>query len=201
MDKVVGDAVHAMFGAPADQLDHAERAVGCAQAMDTFAEQFRRSRREQGVELGQTRIGVHSGRAIVGNFGGDSYFDYTAHGDAVNTAARLESANKFLGTRVCVSASTVDRIAIFSGRPVGVAAVKGKTERLKLFEPVDQDGPDAPRMPDYQSAYELMEAGDAGASQAFAAYVGKHGEDPLAMFHLKRLLAGERGVEVVLTEK
>ena len=58
------------------------------------------------VAIGVTRIGVNSGSAIVGNFGGDALFDYTAHGDAINTAARLEAANKYLGTRICVSAET-----------------------------------------------------------------------------------------------
>ena len=58
-----------------------------------------------GVALGVTRIGVHAGPAIVGNFGGGRFFDYTAYGDTINIAARLEAANKQLGTRICVSAA------------------------------------------------------------------------------------------------
>ena len=66
-----------------------------------------------------TRIGINSGPALVGNFGGGRFFDYTAYGDTINIAARLEQANKQLGTRICVSGSVVERITGFRGRPVG----------------------------------------------------------------------------------
>jgi len=201
MDKVVGDAVHAMFGAPAQQLDHPSRAIDCARAMDQFAEEFRRRAIDSGIAFGETRIGVHSGLAIVGNFGGDSYFDYTAHGNAVNTAARLEGVNKFLGTRVCISQATIDGVADFEGRPMGIVTVQGITGHLAIFEPIDRDHNSASRINDYLAAYTLMQERDPGANQAFAAYVGKHGEDPLAMFHLKRLLEGESGDNVVLPGK
>ena len=97
--KIVGDALHVLFGAPADQDDHAARAVTCALALDAHAEAFRLRWREKGLPLGPTRIGVNAGSAIVGNFGGQRYFDYTAYGDSINTAARLETANKHFGTQ------------------------------------------------------------------------------------------------------
>ena len=65
---------------------------------------------QKGVPLGVTRIGVHAGPAIVGNFGGGRFFDYTAYGDTINVAARLEAANKQLGTRICVSATLADKV-------------------------------------------------------------------------------------------
>ena len=200
VDKVVGDAVHAMFGAPLKQADHATRAVDCALELDAFAEAFRQRKHTEDVSLGVTRIGVHTGPAIVGNFGGDRYFDYTAHGNAINTAAKLESANKRLGTRVCVSAETVERAADFSGRPVGKLMLKGKRESLSVFEPLPVSHRDTPQAHAYREAFEMLEAGDPGASQAFAAVVGTYGEDPLATFHLKRLLGGEKGAVVDLAE-
>jgi adenylate cyclase len=103
--KIVGDALHVLFGAPGEQPDHAARAVKCALALDDYAQSFRESWHKKGVSLGVTRIGVHAGQAIVGNFGGGRFFDYTAYGDTVNVAARLEDANKQLGTRICVSAT------------------------------------------------------------------------------------------------
>ena len=103
--KIVGDALHVLFGAPGEQPDHAARAVKCALALDDYAQSFRESWHKKGVSLGVTRRGVHAGQAIVGNFGGGRFFDYTAYGDTVNVAARLEDANKQLGTRICVSAT------------------------------------------------------------------------------------------------
>ena len=102
--KIVGDALHVLFGAPGEQPDHADRAVACALALDEYAEIIPRRMQSEGHRLGVTRIGVHAGPAIVGNFGGERFFDYTAYGDTINVAARLEAANKQLGTRICVSA-------------------------------------------------------------------------------------------------
>ena len=117
--KIVGDALHVLFGAPGEQPDHAARAVGCALALDEYAEAFRARCHKKGVALGVTRIGVHAGPAIVGNFGGGRFFDYTAYGDTINVAARLEAANKQLGTRICASATLAARVEKFGGRPVG----------------------------------------------------------------------------------
>ncbi len=83
--KIVGDAMHVLFGAPGEQPDHAARAVACALALDEFAESFRERWRQKGIALGVTRIGVHAGPAIVGNFGGGRFFDYTAYGDTINS--------------------------------------------------------------------------------------------------------------------
>ena len=102
--KIVGDALYVLFNAPGDQPDHARRAVECALALDGCAQAVRVRWRGR-AELGVTRIGVHSGPAIVGNFGGGRFFHYTAYGDTINTAARLEAANKQFGTRICVSAT------------------------------------------------------------------------------------------------
>ena len=88
---------------------------------------------EKGIAIGKTRIGVNSGEVVVGNFGGSTMFDYTAYGDAVNTAARLESINKQLGTNICVSSKTIDKCKIFVGRPVGNLVLKGKSEKTIDF--------------------------------------------------------------------
>ena len=201
VDKVVGDAVHAIFGAPQEQADHATRAIDCAMEMDQFAEQFRQRKIAEGIPLGVTRIGLHTGLAMVGNFGGEHYFDYTAHGDAINTAARLEAANKYLGTRICVSEHVVARMTSFAGRPIGTVLLPGKTTQLKLFEPLSAERMESSAIKAYLAAFAKLEAGDASANQAFAAVVGEYGDDPLATYHLKRTLAGETGVNITLTEK
>jgi adenylate cyclase len=201
VDKVVGDAVHAMFGAPLEQLDHVARAIACAMEMDEFSEAFRERKNAEEIPLGVTRIGVHTGPAIVGNFGGEQFFDYTAHGDAINTAARLENANKQFGTRICVSEKVVEQVKDFKGRSIGTIQLPGKSEELKVFEPLNGERANSPATQAYRDAFAKLEASDPGANQAFAAVVGKYGDDPLSTFHLKRTLAGESGVRIVLSSK
>jgi adenylate cyclase len=103
IDKLVGDGVFAIFGAPAPTMDHAARAIAAARALDAFAEAFRKDAPERfGVSFGETRIGVETGEALVGNFGGRLRFDYTAYGEVVVRAARLQAANKTLGGRLLI---------------------------------------------------------------------------------------------------
>jgi adenylate cyclase len=196
--KVIGDAIHILFNAPGEQPDYASRAIACAHDLDAWAQDFRRRWKDKGVNFGVTRIGVHAGQALVGNFGGQRYFDFTAHGDTINTAARLESANKFLGTRICASAIVAERAENFHGRPVGDIILRGRSEPLRAFEPLLSEAFNAPEVAQYGEAFAKLEAGDASAMPAFAALVGAHADDPLAGFHLKRLLNGAKGVSMRL---
>ncbi|RWO84852.1 MAG: adenylate/guanylate cyclase domain-containing response regulator [Mesorhizobium sp.] len=194
--KIVGDALHVLFGAPGEQPDHAARAVACALDLDDFSEDFRAGWRARGVALGPTRIGVHAGPAIVGNFGGARFFDYSAYGDTINIAARLEAANKQLGTRICVSESVARQVANFRGRAVGDLVLRGRTESLRAFEPLRPEQCDDLATKDYLAAFAKLEAGDPSAVTSFAAEVGRRAEDQLASFHLKRLLNGATGPRI-----
>ena len=196
--KVIGDAIQVLFNAPGDQPDYATRAVGCAQALDQWAEGFRGRWKERGVNFGATRIGVHAGPALVGNFGGSRFFDYTAYGDTINTAARLEAANKALGTRICVSAAVADAAIDFKGRPVGELVLRGRSEPLRAYEPLSAADFDAAATAQYAQAFAKLELEDVTAMPAFAALVGLHADDSLAGFHLKRLLNGAKGVRMQL---
>ena len=196
--KIIGDAIQVLFNAPGDQPDYAARAVACAHDLDVWAEGFRGRWKERGVNFGATRIGVHAGPALVGNFGGSRFFDYTAYGDTINTAARLEAANKHLGTRICVSAAVADAAGNFSGRPVGDLVLRGRREPLRAFEPLPQAAFEGAATKQYADAFAKLDAGDAAAMPAFAALVGLHADDALAGFHLKRLLNGGKGVRMQL---
>ena len=196
--KIVGDALHVLFGAPGEQPDHTDRAVNCALALDEYAQSFRNQCHLKGIALGVTRIGVHAGPAVVGNFGGGRFFDYTAYGDTINIAARLEAANKQLGTRICVSAILAAKAKDFRGRPVGDLTLRGRTEALRAFEPVGVDAYKDPVTKSYLEAFAKLEAGDPGAMAAFAAHVGQHAVDQLASFHLKRLLNGATGTQIIM---
>lgn len=196
--KIIGDALQVLFNAPGDQPDYATRAVACAHDLDAWAQDFCVRQSAKGVHFGATRIGIHAGPALVGNFGGNRFFDYTAYGDSINIAARLEAANKHLGTRICVSASVAKAAENFQGRPVGEVMLRGRSEPLRAFEPLPQAKFEAPQTALYSEAFAKMEAGDVAAMPAFAALVGMHAEDPLASFHLKRLLNGAKGSRMQL---
>jgi class 3 adenylate cyclase len=196
--KIIGDAIQVLFNAPGDQPDYATRAIACARELDLWAEAFRGRWKAKGVNFGATRIGVHAGPALVGNFGGSHFFDYTAYGDTINTAARLEAANKFLGTRICVSAAVANAAENFTGRAVGDLVLRGRSEPLRAYEPLSAESFEAPATAQYAEAFTKLEAGDAAAMPAFAALVGLHADDPLAGFHLRRLLNGARGIRMEL---
>ena len=191
--KLMGDGLYVLFGAPFEQKDHAARAVSCALALDQVAEKFRQDATKLDAAFGATRIGVHSGPAFVGDIGGGRFFDYTASGDVINVASRLEGANKSLGTRICVSADTVVRIPDFFGRPIGDLVLRGRSATLRAYEPLDRSGPDPAQ---YLVAFEKLSRGSEDALPAFAALVGAMGDEPIAALHLRRLLNGERGTTV-----
>ena len=187
-----------MFNAPGDQPDYATRALACAHELDVWAQGFRGRWKANGVNFGVTRIGVHAGPALVGNFGGNRFFDYTAYGDTINTAARLETANKFLGTRICASAAVAESAENFRGRAVGDLMLRGRSEPLRAYEPLLPAVFEAPTTKQYSEAFAKLEADDVSAMPAFAALVGQHADDALAGFHLRRLLNGGKGVRMQL---
>jgi adenylate cyclase len=196
--KIIGDGLNVLFGAPTDQPDHAARAIACAMTLDAYAEAFRARWRALGVAVGATRIGINAGSALVGSFGGGRFFDYTAYGDTINVAARLEAANKQLGTRICVSGSVVERIPDFRGRPVGSVLLRGRSEGLPAHEPLTVERHADALTAAYLDAFVKAEACDPTALSAFAALLGRDSRDGLVSFHLKRLLGGATGVSVAL---
>ena len=140
VDKIVGDAVHAFFNAPLDLDDHPRRAVECAVAIRAWAESYRASPAPAAIGFGRTRIGIETGQAIVGDVGLRSKLDYTAHGDAVNAAARFEAANKELGSAICVGPAAAARCDAGMFRPLGTITVGAATSRWRC----SSRGPDAP---------------------------------------------------------
>jgi adenylate cyclase len=201
LDRIVGDAVAVMFSAPVPQSDHAQRAVACALAMDQFANTFCQRQQALGIPFGKTRIGVNTGPVMVGNFGGKVMLDYRALGDAINTAARLETLNNHLGTRVSVSESTVQQCPGFRGRPAGDVILKGKTKPVRVFEPLAENADQSERVARYHEAFAAMEATSASAAPLFRALQKDYPDDALVQFHVQRIDKGETGGLIVMQKK
>ncbi len=201
LDAIVGDATAFFFNAPVTQADHAERAIACALEMDQFAREFSEKYRRLGQPVGKTRIGVHTGPVIIGNMGGDALFNYAAHGDAINTASRMEGVNKYLGTNVCISIETAMLAPDFTGRPVGIVVLKGKTTGIVALEPLTKDELESDRVQRYLDAYDLVLAEDPAALERFRELSTAFPTDPLIQFHLERLETGHKGAMIHMDEK
>jgi adenylate cyclase len=136
IDKIVGDAIHAIFNAPFTLEDHPRRAVESALALLTATEEVRRSPLGQRLRLGRTRVGIETGPAIVGDVGGSRKLDYTAHGNAINAAARLEAVNKELGSAVCIGPGTAARLEPRLLRRIGTITPRGQSAAMDVYTPV-----------------------------------------------------------------
>jgi adenylate cyclase len=133
VDKIVGDAVHAIFNAPLDLPEHPRRACECALAILNVSEELRSRPLGRELGLGRTRIGLETGTVIVGDVGGRRKLDYTAYGTAVNMAARLEPANKEFGSSVCIGPNAARRLDANSIRSLGKLRLHGLSEPVEVF--------------------------------------------------------------------
>ncbi|WP_245647592.1 adenylate/guanylate cyclase domain-containing protein [Novosphingobium lentum] len=196
LDKFVGDAVVAFWGAPIAYPDDGERAIKAAWAMYQAGEDFRRNVPEGVPRIGRTRVGVHYGEAIVGNFGGEGRIQYTALGDAMNTAARLEGANKPLDTKVLVSREAVERSGLDWFRPMGTVTLRGRATPVEVFEPVPDASPE-----ERAAVAEVMAAHNADDSALVHRLTDKlveSGQDDAMMNLVQRLRQTHKGESYVL---
>ena len=154
VDKYIGDSIVAVFGAPVDDPHHAHNAalaaLGCRARLDEL-------NRNSTAFLGHNvvhRMGLNSGEALVGNIGSRRRFNYSVMSDAVNVASRLEGANKFYGTTIIASETTVALTgSAFAWRELDATKVKGRTTPLKLYELLSQAGQQTPQQRQAATAY------------------------------------------------
>jgi adenylate cyclase len=135
IDKLVGDAVHAFFNAPLDQAEHWRHAVACGIEIRDWTEAFRVRPENRAAAMGRTRIGIETGDAVVGDVGIAAKLDYTAHGNAINIAARLEAANKDLGSTICIGAGAAARFGVEKLAPLGKVALRGLNVDMDVYTP------------------------------------------------------------------
>jgi adenylate cyclase len=133
IDKIVGDAIHAIFNAPFTLADHPRHAVESAVELLNISETIRGSPLGQKLQLGRTRIGIETGLAIVGDVGGGRKLDYTAHGDAVNAAARLEAANKEFGSSISIGPGAAHHLDPATLRPIGTFVPRGQSREVTVY--------------------------------------------------------------------
>lgn len=171
IDKFVGDAVVAFWGAPIQRPDDAQQASRALLAMAKAGDAFsRRMSMEAGGTLppvGRTRVGLHYGEAVVGNFGGEGRIQYTALGDSMNTAARLEGANKQMKSRALISAEALAPLAATDRAmfvPMGRIQLRGRSQPVDAFEPRPDLTPEQRAM-----VAALVAAHDAGKDDSYRA--------------------------------
>lgn len=201
IDKFIGDSVFAIFNAPIDLPNHAEKAVRCALAMDNFSYSFSKEQNARGTPFGRTRTGLNTGPAVIGNFGSRTRHNYTASGDAVNAASRLEGLNKHFGTRLSVSGATKALCPNIRFRPTASVVLKGKTTAIEVWEPLHDDDPRGAFIERYIAAYTVVKDGGPEGLQLFEALAREAPDDPAVVFHLGRLRHGASGIVIHMTEK
>lgn len=135
IDKFVGDATVSFWGAPISRPDDGERAARAAYELWQVGEEFRKNIPQGGPPIGKTRVGLHFGEAVIGNFGGEGRIQYTALGDSMNTASRLESANKQTKTGILASREAVERSGLDWWRPLGRVQLRGRAQPVDIYEP------------------------------------------------------------------
>ncbi len=153
VDKYIGDAIVAVFGAPLDEPDHAKNAVQAALQCAARLSELDRVKAAFGGDVRQ-RIGLNTGEALVGNIGSRRRFNYTVMGDMVNLASRLEGANKFFGTTIMASETTRQAAGdAFAWRELDAIRVKGRAQAVKIYEPLGLAGEISPDLQSRTKAY------------------------------------------------
>jgi adenylate cyclase len=189
LDKYIGDAIMAVFGAPLSSPLDADNAVRAAVRMQSVLADFNARRAARGEPTLDVRIGLNSDEVIAGNIGSARRMDYTVVGDGVNLAARLETANKVYGTRALVSASTVALLRErYAMREIDLLRVKGRAQPVAIHE-LFASPPDERLLRCYAEGLGAYRHGDwTGAVAAFdAALRVAPGDAPSAVMRLRAL--------------
>jgi adenylate cyclase len=190
VDKFIGDAIMAFWGAPLPLADHAVLACETALEMQAAMRPLQESWEAQGFPRISTRIGLHTGPVVAGNVGSKKRFNYTVMGDSVNLAARLERANKFYGTEIMLSEATYRRLGnTFLVRELDLVQVRGRAQSVIIYELISPMPPTGP-----PAWLQIFEAGrDAfrqgripEASTRFCELLDLCGDDQPAKIFLKR---------------
>lgn len=192
IDKYEGDAIIAFWNAPLDVENHAQRAVEAAVACQEKLSLMRNDLEKRAGQVFKMRIGINTGEAVVGNMGSHSRFDYSMLGDSVNLAARLEGFNKQFGTYTMCSLSTKEEAEKFGTkicfRELGKAGVVGKSQAVRVFEPMTSDQYDEKKemIRIFETALEYFYSGD--FEKALSLFQSIHETDSAVKNYAEKIL-------------
>ncbi|MBN2435820.1 MAG: HAMP domain-containing protein [Spirochaetes bacterium] len=137
VNKYIGDALMAVFGAPREDKDHASNAAMAALAMIEAREKMNEQFKVEGLPAINAGIGVHTGKVLAGNIGSASRMEYTVIGDTVNVAARVEKMTKELKLSLLITEMTIDQLDTNAGfKKAALCKLRGRSEQVKLYKPV-----------------------------------------------------------------
>ena len=189
LDKYIGDAIMAVYGAPIPHPQHAR--LACRTAVDMM-QQLRRMQADwkqqslPGLDIG---IGINTGPMVVGNMGSKTRFDYTVIGDAVNLGARIEALNKQYGTHILISEFTYNQVKdeFPHAREIDVTTVRGRNEPVRLYElMLAEDYAHLDWLPEFARAYELFRADQRTQARTAFSKLAEDFNDPVSRYYVER---------------
>ena len=189
VDKFMGDAIMAFWGAPLDQPKHAEMACSSSLEMIEKLKELQKKWKKEKTPSFDIGIGLNSGDAIVGNMGSSNRFDYTAIGDNVNLASRLEGLNNLNGTNIIISDNTYKKIkGKFETRKLDAVKVKGKEKQILIYELIFNKGKLSKKHRDFVKFYE----------EGFELYFKKKWKEAIKLFQAALKLKDDKASHVFI---
>ncbi len=194
LDKYIGDAIMALFNVPIELKDHPEIAVKTSIDIVEELKELNMKFKKENLPTIKVGIGINTGDAVVGNLGTKSRFDYTAVGDAVNLASRLESANKYLGTTILISEYTYKNLKNkdqFRIRYIGEIKVKGKEAPVGVYEVLTDNKMEKKDIETFEKAVKLFKNGDLKESYKLFNNLYTRLKDPVSGYYINKIKSKE----------
>ncbi|MCX7724667.1 MAG: adenylate/guanylate cyclase domain-containing protein [Thermodesulfovibrio sp.] len=189
LDKYIGDAIMAVYNAPVDLREHAKEAILTALEMLKELKTLNEKFEDMGFPKIEIGVGINTGEAITGNMGTEKRFDYTAIGDTVNLASRLEGLNKFYGTKIIISENTFNAIENKEGlfiRELDLIRVKGKKEPVKIYEVMEENSPLISAIKDFEKALNLYRQRIFKEALEIFSHIHRNFDDPVSLIYKER---------------